>query len=121
MRKIFAVLIITIAALSASAGSYVWKGAGVQLTASTNATTYTIPLTNYCYAVSIHNTGSETVYVTKATSTNGFVAATSIPIGAGMTYSAAGGELNNEAKGRQITAITYATTNGTSAINIAFE
>ena len=120
MRKLFAVLILTLAALSAQA-KYVWEGAGVQLTAAVTPATYTIPGTNYCYAVSIHNTGSETVYVTKATSTNGFVAATSIPIGAGMTYSAAGSDLNNEAKGRQITAITYATTNATSAINIAFE
>lgn len=119
MRKLIAVLIAAIA-LSAQA-KYVWEGAGVQLTASTTPATYTIPGTNYCYAVSIHNTGSETVYITKATSTNGFNAATSIPIGAGMAYSAAGGELNNEAKGRQIAAITYATTNGTSAINIAFE
>jgi hypothetical protein len=119
MRKIFAVLIAAIA-LSASA-KYIWVGAGVQVTASTTPATYTIPATNYCYAVSIHNTGSETVYVTKATSTTGFVAATSIPIGAGMTYSSAGGEMNNENRGRQITAITYATTNATSSINIAFE
>jgi hypothetical protein len=120
MRKLIAVLVVSLFASIALAG-YVWKGAGVQVTAATTPATYTIPGTNYCYAVSIHNTGNETVYVTKATSTNGFVAATSIPIGAGMTYSAAGSDMNNEAKGRQITAITYATTNGTSAINIAFE
>lgn len=119
MRKLIAVFVVALTA-EAVAG-YVWVGSGIQVTASTTPATYTIPGTNYCYAVSVHNTGSETVYVTKATSTNGFSAATSIPIGAGMTYSTAGGDMNNEAKGRQITAVTYATTNATSSINIAFE
>ena len=120
MKKTLAVLIFTLAALSGFA-KYIWVGAGVQVTASTTPATYTIPATNYCYAVSIHNTGTETVYFTKATSTNGFTAATSIPIGPDMTYTTAGSSDNNEAKGRQITAITYATTNATTVLNIAFE
>ena len=117
MKKYIAFLIIATIGTSVSA-RYVWEGAGKQVSASTTPATYTIPNTNYAYIVSLHNTGTETVYFTKATSTNSFSASTSIPLAGGATYACSD---DGEEYNRKVTAITYATTNGTSLVNIAFE
>ena len=117
MKKYIAFLIVATIGGMVSA-KYVWSGAGTQVTAATTPATYTIPGTNYAYLVSLHNTGTETVYFTKATSTNDFDASTSIPLAGGATYACSD---DGEEYSRVVTAITYATTNGTSLVNIAFE
>lgn len=117
MKKMIA-LLIAATALSATA-AYVWSGFGKVLTASTTPATYTIPSEGYAYSASVYNSGSETVYVTLQTSTNSFVATNAIPVPAGLSY--AFGTDEDEKRNRQITAITYATTNGTSDIFCAFK
>ena len=120
MRKSITVLIVALVALSAVAG-YVWKGAGVIVTSTTAPLTTLVTGTNYCYALSVYNSGTETAFFTLATSTNSFVAADSIPLPGGLTWTDPGSDGQNELKGRRITSITHATTNATTSLVVSFK
>lgn len=120
MKKTLVFLALTILTLSSFAG-HLWKGAGKELNATTTPQTYSLDSGDYTYGVSFHNKGSETLYVTLATSTNGFSTATAVPIAAGMTYTPSTSGLVNLQNRWQITAVTYATSNSTSAFNVTFQ
>jgi hypothetical protein len=124
MKKMIAALLIGIIGLSAHAGS-VTEGAGATGTATTTAAVVLVPGTNYCYGVSIDNEGAVPIRfikkLTEGATTNGFVAADSLIVPAGKSYTTAGGTMMNENKRRQIFAIVIATESSTADYSINFE
>ena len=124
MKKIIAVLLIGLIAVSAHAG-FVTKGAGTTGTASTTPTVVIVPGTNYCYSVSIANDGAVPIRFLKNLSvgatTNGFVVAEAMIVPAGKSYTVSGGTNMNEDKRRTIYSITMATESSTADYSINFE
>ena len=126
MKKIMMFLIIGLAGgVSAQSGytdltKYTASISGTQLVAKATAQTYTIPSSKYCYSVSLHNTGTNSVAWSLATSTNGFNPKTASTLEANAAY-ATDGNLSRTI-GRPITAITYQSNGGTNiVINVTFE
>ena len=116
-RMIQFVLVALMFGLSASA-AYIWKGKGKKVTATTTAQVVSLDAGEYAYSASIENLGVETVWVQIGTTTNGFATTNAIPVDS-TPYSF--GSVKSEDRGRQITGVIIATTNGTSEVNIAFQ
>jgi hypothetical protein len=113
-------LFVLSAMLFLTAEIYTWKGAGAIVDVTDTAQVVIVPGSNYCYSVSVYNTGSTTLFFSIGTTTNGFVATNAVPVPAGIAYSTPGGSEANEDKSRSIRGIIISTTNGTGKAAIAF-
>jgi hypothetical protein len=131
MKKCILSIIITALVFTASASEYVWTGAGVHnATITTTPQFFIVPNTNYCYAVSVIETGeTNDVFwektrlgvTTELVATNGFAGTNALSTAAGKSYTSAGGTVSNEDKNRKIGGVVLSTKTGTATANINFE
>lgn len=91
------------------------NGFGKNLTATTSAATQKIGTRDNDYGskISVHNTGSNTLYIAYNISTDDFVATNSVPVGGGSAYTFKDGP--------QYKSICFATLVDTTTFNLAAE
>ena len=123
MKKVIALLIV--AAVGVTLAGPVPNGKGATGTATTTPTVVLVPGTNYCYAVSVDNSGTvpirfHKILETPAT-TNGFVVGEALVVPGGGSYTAAGGTIMNEKTRRQIYGVVVATESSSAAYTVNFE
>ena len=123
MKKFITLLIVCTGLLNLAGP--VPEGRGVTGTATTTPAAVYVTGTNYCYSVSVDNSGSVPIrfdkILTSTVNTNGFVAAESLVVPAGKSYTTAGGTITNEEKSRRIYGIVIATESSTAAYSVNFE
>lgn len=95
--------------------SSIRNGFGKVLTGTTTETVQKIGTRTNDYAakVSVHNTGSNTLYIASNITTNDFVATNSVPVAAGSAYTFR--------EGPQYKSICFVTLTGTTTFNLAAE
>lgn len=90
-------------------------GFGKVITATTTKTVQKIGIRTNDYAskMSVHNTGTNTLYIAGNCTTDQFIATNSVPVAAGSTYTFM--------EGPQYKSICFATLEGTTTFNLAAE